>query len=190
MKRSEDEEEESLKTEYNEKDIREEEDQFDRFRGISWILFVVYLLALTWIAVFKMTFPISMQEGERMFNLIPFQGTVRLLGHIPLAEWILQGLLFIPFGIYMSMLKSHLPAFVRLLPAIGASLVIEAVEILLNTGAFDVTDICMNIAGAIGGIIIEYVIFRTFPRHYEKILLISMAVFSVVLMMIVATGLT
>ena len=186
MKQSYDEEGYIKKEKYAD-DLQDE--KTDKFRGISRILFVLYLLALVWIEGFKMSFPVPVLEGDRLFNLIPFQGTAELLGRVPLAEYILKGLLYVPFGIYMSMLKPHLSIFVRIIPVICVSVTFEIIEIIVNTGILDTTDMCMSIAGAAGGIIIEYVIFRTFPRHYEKILLISMAVFSVVIMMIVATGL-
>lgn len=69
------------------------------------LLFVFYLVALTWIILFKMAVSFdTIDHGIRSLNLIPFKGAMITNGRINFSEMIDNILVFCPFGIYIGVL--------------------------------------------------------------------------------------
>lgn len=69
------------------------------------ILFVIYLSALVWIIIFKLQFSINNIDRVRSINLIPFKGVTIVNHRIDISEIVNNVIIFVPFGIYMKMLK-------------------------------------------------------------------------------------
>ncbi len=80
-----------------------EEKRLNLTRG----LFLVYVFALTWIILFKMQIRLSdiAKMELRNINLIPLGDSAIVNGRIDLSEILLNIAAFIPYGIYISMLK-------------------------------------------------------------------------------------
>ena len=87
-------------------------------------LLLVYLIVLTWIIVFKMEFDISLLQctNFRSINLIPFGASLVVNGHIDASEILLNVIAFIPFGIYLSIVKNKWNFFQKVLPIFLVSL--------------------------------------------------------------------
>lgn len=87
-------------------------------------LLLVYLIVLTWIIVFKMEFDISLLQctNFRNINLIPFGDSLVVNGHIDASEILLNVIAFIPFGIYLSIVKNKWNFFQKVLPIFLVSL--------------------------------------------------------------------
>ncbi len=87
-------------------------------------LLLVYLIVLTWIIVFKMEFDISLLlcTNFRNINLIPFGDSLVVNGHIDASEILLNVIAFIPFGIYLSIVKNEWNFFQKVLPIFLVSL--------------------------------------------------------------------
>lgn len=87
-------------------------------------LLLVYLIVLTWIIVFKMEFDISLLQctNFRNINLIPFGASLVVNGHIDASEILLNVIAFIPFGIYLSIVKNEWNFFQKVLPIFLVSL--------------------------------------------------------------------
>ena len=87
-------------------------------------LLLVYLIVLTWIIVFKMDFDISLLQctNFRNINLIPFGDSLVVNGHIDASEILLNVIAFIPFGIYLSIVKNEWNFFQKVLPIFLVSL--------------------------------------------------------------------
>lgn len=87
-------------------------------------LLLVYLIVLTWIIVFKMEFDISLLQctNFRNINLIPFGDSLVVNGHIDASEILLNVIAFIPFGIYLSIVKNEWNFFQKVLPIFLVSL--------------------------------------------------------------------
>ncbi len=87
-------------------------------------LLLVYLIVLTWIIVFKMEFDISLLlcTNFRNINLIPFGDSLVVNGHIDASEILLNVIAFIPFGIYLSIVKNKWNFFQKVLPIFLVSL--------------------------------------------------------------------
>ena len=66
---------------------------------LTTVLFIVYLLVLLWILLFKLGVQFSYME-KRSVNLVPFKEALTSHGKIDVSETILDVLIFIPLGIY------------------------------------------------------------------------------------------
>src|SRR5688500_19137213 len=67
------------------------------------LLFIIYLIALFWILLFKLGVQFSYM-GNRRVNLIPFSEPLILNGKIDVGEIILNVVIFVPLGIYAGVL--------------------------------------------------------------------------------------
>ena len=82
-------------------------DQDKRNNTLTFLLFIVYVLTLIWIVLFKLHFSFAEMDRVRNINLIPFQGFTAIG-----ANEIYNILFFIPLGIYIYMLKNKC-AFIK-----------------------------------------------------------------------------
>lgn len=129
-------------------------------RKLTWGLFVVYFLILSWLILGKMQ-PnwdwllclLDGHSGMRSLNLIPFAAPRIINGQPDYSEVWQNLLVFLPFGLYMGLLlpKHHL--LLRLLPAFLTSLLFELIQLFSGIGAADVTDLLSNTVGALLGLI-------------------------------------
>lgn len=136
---------------------------------LTIVLFVVYILLLTAIIIFKLPFYSEITDGIRVINLIPFQGSFDENGVIIFREIIDNILLFIPLGIYICMLKDEWSFMKKALPVIGLSLTFEIIQFTFAIGITDVTDIIDNTLGGIIGIGIYALLFKIFKNRTIKI---------------------
>ena len=100
--------------------------------GLAWGLFVFYMLLLVWIILFKLG--ISIREirelsGSRSLNLIPFYYTNERNFSFHVSEVVQNVLIFIPFGIYISMLRPSVAPGRKILIAAGVSLSIQYINV-------------------------------------------------------------
>lgn len=124
----------------------------NRGRQLTVGLFIVYAVFLTWIILFKMCLPGDKLPQLRNLNLIPFAGALIVNGKADYME-VLQNLMaFVPFGIYMGVMKSKAPFWKKLLPAVCVSLSYEVLQYAFSLGTTDITDLLSNSAGAAVGI--------------------------------------
>ena len=115
-------------------------------------LFILYLLALVWIIVFKLQFSLDATDRVRTLNLIPLQRSFGDNGFLRISEIVDNILFFLPFGIYLCMLKNDLPFVKKVLCFMGTSLVFEGIQYVFAIGRADITDILANTLGGILGI--------------------------------------
>jgi glycopeptide antibiotics resistance protein len=133
-------------------------------------LFIVYILLLTGIILFKLPFYSGkISDGLRVINLIPFQGSFDKNGVILFREIIDNILLFIPLGIYICMLKSKWPFMKKALPAIGLSLTFEVIQFIFAIGRSDITDVLGNMLGGVIGIGIYVLLSKIFKNRTVKV---------------------
>lgn len=128
--------------------------------SIVKILFSIYFVLLVWIILFKLSFSINDLDRFRSINLIPFCYDSNVSFH--LSEVIKNILIFIPFGIYLKIMrinnkKSILIGFV-------SSLVLEILQYILKVGASDITDIITNTLGTIIGVLFYIVLEKIFKN--------------------------
>jgi glycopeptide antibiotics resistance protein len=116
------------------------------------VLFVVYLVLLAWIVVWKLEVPYVGKAAllPHPFKLVPFVRTAEAGPSAPL-EVAVNVLLFVPFGLYLGLLAPRWKWWMATGVFIGASLVFEITQHLLSVGSFDITDIIVNTAGGVAG---------------------------------------
>lgn len=128
---------------------------------LTIVLLMIYILLLTGVILFKLPFYSSASEAVRVINLIPFHGSFDDNGVLILREIIYNVLLFVPLGVYISLLTKW--SFVRkILPITGLTLAYEILQLIFALGRTDVTDLLGNTLGGIIGIGIYALLFKVF----------------------------
>lgn len=133
-------------------------------------LLVIYLFVLTWIILFKMNFSFQELPNLRDINLIPFAGSAIVNNQIFFSEIINNVLIFIPFGVYISMLKPDWTFLKKVAPIAGVSLLFEVLQFIFAIGGTDITDFIGNTLGGIIGIGLYLVLRRLFKTNINKVL--------------------
>lgn len=122
-------------------------------RLTEW-LFIIYLLVLVWIIVFKMEFLIGDINDMQNVNLDPYSAPARINGEVVYEEIIFNILAFLPFGMYLEILFRKWNIYQNILVFLLVSLSFEVVQYIFSIGASDITDVINNVFGGIIGMIL------------------------------------
>lgn len=123
-------------------------------RKIMKVLFVVYLAAVTWIILFKFQMPWEIWNTGRGINLIPFHDSLVINGRVDLSEIIMNAVIFVPFGIYLSGLFDSWGFWKKFFVFTGVSLLYEVLQFIFAIGRTDITDLIENSLGGIIGVLL------------------------------------
>lgn len=123
---------------------------------LTAVLFMIYLIAICWILLFKLGVHFSYMEMRRV-NLIPFSEP-----SIFNSENILNAVIFVPLGVYAGILFRKWTFGKNLLFFFLLSSTVEGSQYILQIGAFDVTDIITNTLGGLAGLIMFKAIDKAF----------------------------
>lgn len=137
---------------------------------LTTVLFVVYLLALTWIILFKLQFSLEGWTRVRVLNLIPFQGSFDVIGVFRSAEIRNNILAFVPLGLFLCMVKGEWSFGKKLLPIVGLTLAYEITQFVLAIGRADITDILSNTLGGIIGVGVYALLYRILKGRTNRII--------------------
>lgn len=127
---------------------------------LTGILLGIYLILLTWLILFKLQLPLGGWVPYRSLNLIPFGASLIVNGAVDVQEILYNGLVFLPFGLYLGMLQPCRSWWKNLLVMAGVSLAYETLQYLLAIGASDITDLLMNTAGGAVGLLVFSALFH------------------------------
>lgn len=143
-----------------------------RKHNITKGLFIVYIIILTWIILFKLQFDISSLEtmNLRSINLVPFAGSLIINNRVDISEIILNVAIFVPFGIYVCMLKEEWSFIKKVIPIFITSLAFETFQYIFALGASDITDLIGNTLGGIIGIAVFMLLSKIFKNNTIKII--------------------
>lgn len=130
-------------------------------------LLFIYLILLSWIVLLKTEFSFRDLYSIREVNLIPFSEPVIVNGKVYYKEMYLNILVFVPFGIYISMLNFDWSFTRKIIPIATTSLLFEALQYVFAIGASDTTDFLMNTLGGAVGIIIYFIIYKIFKDKFK-----------------------
>ncbi|MDQ2660796.1 MAG: VanZ family protein [Actinomycetota bacterium] len=120
-------------------------------RGWLITLFLVYLVLLAGIVLWKLEVPYVGAGSLRQVKLIPFAPGAGFGASAP-REVVANLVLFVPFGLYLGLLAPSWP-WVKIAGAIaGASSALEAAQYILAVGSSDITDVIVNTAGGLVGL--------------------------------------
>lgn len=130
------------------------------------IIFIAYLVVLLRLVVFRNPLE-SALVGE---NLIPFETILMYLNGKPsliIAIFNLVGniALFIPLGIFASLLFRKTAWRHILIGSALFSFVLETLQLILQVGSFDVDDILLNTLGVMLG----YALFAAIKKRYSHV---------------------
>jgi glycopeptide antibiotics resistance protein len=125
----------------------------NRENKLTKVLFVIYLIALLWIIVFKFDIPFSKLGYMRNINLIPFSQPLILNGNLNFKEIVMNAVIFIPLGIYVEVLFKKWAVGRKISFIFIISFICELSQYILGIGASDITDIITNVFGGIVGIV-------------------------------------
>lgn len=154
-------------------------------KKLTSVLLVIYVIVLSWIILFKMQFDIRMLQNTslRSINFIPFAGSLIVNGKVELSEIILNIVVFIPFGVYLSMIFENWGFFRKTAPIFAVSLLYEAMQYIFAIGAIDITDLIGNTLGGVVGIAIYHILQRLLGKRTIKILNILAAIGTVLIIL-------
>jgi glycopeptide antibiotics resistance protein len=133
---------------------------------LTIVLFVIYLIALFWILLFKLGVRFSYMENRKV-NLIPFSEPLILNGKIDFGEIIMNVVIFVPLGIYAGILFKRWIFGKNLFFFFLISLIVEGLQFILRVGAFDITDTITNTLGGIIGLMIFKAIEKVFKNSVK-----------------------
>ncbi len=138
--------------------------------SFTLVLFAVYLLALVWLVLFKLQFSVAVMEEGRIANLIPLLGSFDGNGMIHFSEIRNNIIAFIPFGIYICMLKSKWSFAKKVLATAALTLAFEMTQFIFAIGRADITDVFSNTLGGVIGIGIYALLFKLMKGRTNKVL--------------------
>lgn len=121
---------------------------------LTEVLFIIYLLALVWIIVFKMEFSFADINEMQALNLDPYSAPARINGEVVYEEIYFNILAFLPFGLYLGILFKKWNVYQNILLFLLVSLSFEIVQYIFSIGASDITDIINNVLGGMIGMIL------------------------------------
>lgn len=136
-------------------------------KKIKWVwvtLFGVYIFLLVWIILFKLGMAGNELDHIRSINLIPFyyDNETNVAYHV--REVVENVLVFVPFGIYLAMIASKMPAWKKILIMGGVSLGLEVMQYVLAVGCSDITDVITNTCGGAIGAGFYWLLLKMFKN--------------------------
>lgn len=152
----------------------------------AMLLFVIYVLLLMWIIVFKFQFSINSLDRVRSLNLIPFKGALILNGEIDFTEIVQNVFIFIPFGIYLSVLEFPELFYKKVIVILGTSFIFELLQFVLMIGRSDISDIIENTLGGFSGIVVYQALLKLLSskKKTNKFFISCASVFTVLILIL------
>lgn len=152
---------------------------------LTFLLFIIYVLVVTWIILFKLHFSIAEMDRIRIINLIPFQDSA-IMG----ANELYNIVFFIPFGIYICMLKSNWVLLKKAIIILCFSLSFEILQFIFAIGRTDITDFICNVLGGMIGIGIFKLCYKLLKDRTNRVLNIVLLVLTACILLFFALLLT
>ena len=149
------------------------------------LLFVIYMVLLIWIILFKLEFSISVIKTNRSVNLIPFYYENEIGMGFHLKEVFENAVIFIPLGIYLCMLKHELSTRVKFILILMISLVLEVSQYILAVGRTDMTDLITNTCGGMAGVALYWLAVKVF--HNKKRINLIITILATVVTIVVVS---
>lgn len=119
-----------------------------RWKGLLWVIFLLYIGALLRITVFRSSFGSYPLFSHGQIELIPFVGLIKILHNsVRMFLYLFVGNLiwFVPLGLLLPVLTRARKS--TILWGLGLSLYIEVSQFIFGTGVSEVEDLILNTAG-------------------------------------------
>jgi glycopeptide antibiotics resistance protein len=147
---------------------RAEDKQIVNVRFVR-ILFGIYLLFLAWAILGKFNVPVLDWSAVRAVNFIPFNGN-------NFHEMAFNTLCFGPFGLFLSILAPRSRILFRCAMFTLVSIAFEALQYALALGIIDVTDVILNTAGGILGILLYRILCAISGKNRRRAVLTTVCI--------------
>ena len=126
-----------------------------RWKGILWVIFLLYIGVLLRITVFRSSFGSYPLFSHGQIELVPFVGLIKIFHNsVPMFLYLFVGNLiwFVPLGVLLPVLTKCRQS--TILWGLGLSLYIEVSQFVFGTGVSEVEDLILNTAGTAVGYLI------------------------------------
>lgn len=136
-----------------------------RWKGILWVIFLLYIGVLLRITVFRSSFGSYPLCSHGQIELVPFVGLIQIFHNsVGMFLYLFVGNLvcFVPLGVLLPVLTKARNA--TILWGLGLSLYIEVSQYVFGTGVSEVEDLILNTAGTGMG----YLIYLGGRRLYQR----------------------
>ncbi len=144
-----------------------------RQQNFTVVLFLIYLFFVVWMVLFKADFSIEGSPEIRSLNLIPFSGSAIVNGQANISEILSNMAIFIPFGIYISLVFPAWSFIKKWLPIVACSALFEILQYALAIGRSDITDLISNSLGGAVGILMIFILMRILKSHTKTAKLVN-----------------
>ncbi len=124
-----------------------------QMKPLSKLFFVLYLLVLLWLVLFKLSTDFSsvlLDHQARSLNLIPFISSSQANPR----EMIDNFMIFIPFGLLLGVYFKQARFWQKLVAIFTFSFVVETMQFILAIGVTDITDLITNTLGGLFGLLV------------------------------------
>jgi len=146
---------------------------------LEYIVFGIYLFFLVWLVLFKFSISFDSIIQNRGINLIPFSTSEESSIRIVVREMIYNVFVFIPFGLYISIICDKWSFWKKVLLPFGLSLIFEVIQYIFALGISDITDLINNTSGAVLGIGLFSLLCVLFRRKTVTVINVLMLIFEV-----------
>ena len=121
-----------------------------RVKSLAKLLLCLFTLTLAWLILFKFSVHIDsvLHYDRRSLNFVPFS---RASGSS--VESVENVLIFIPFGVLLSVNFIRMSFWSKLLIVLIASIAAETIQYIFAIGATDITDVITNTLGGLIGMV-------------------------------------
>jgi len=137
------------------------------------LLFIIYMVLLVWIILFKLQFSISEIDKIRSINIIPFHYENEIGMNFHLKEILENAAIFIPLGIYLCLFGHEWNVKAKFIIILMISLLFEIAQYILAVGRTDVTDLITNTSGGMVGIALYWLAVKVFHNRKQVNLIIT-----------------
>ncbi len=141
-------------------------------KRLSIAVLIVYLLILLWLILFKFSFDLfaAFDYPVRVLNLTPFA----YVSFVNLRETLYNFVVFIPFGLFLSISLKQMSLWQRLAIIFTFSLTAEVIQLIFGIGRTDITDVITNTFGGLMGILFYDFSSRNIdPQKLDKFIIIA-----------------
>ncbi|MCR5682553.1 MAG: VanZ family protein [Clostridiales bacterium] len=141
-----------------------------RMKIWTWTVFAFYLAWLVWVILFKFHLPgAGPLKTVRSVEWIPFAPREIELRQA-LEEMALNLIVFIPLGAYLAaLLPTGKRRWIPLI-GLGVSVMFEVLQYAFAIGAADVTDVILNTAGTLAGVLFYGMLHLLFKKRALTVL--------------------
>lgn len=155
--------------------------------------FVFYLIVLFWATILKCNNASPIQDLKAFLGPMTIsERFVYATSHFSLKDdsklvMALNVLIFIPYGIYIPLLRGRAAPITTTILAFLSTLFIECTQLILALGYFTYSDLILNTSGAVIGMIIYSVFIKRMKEEHKKwwlsvltVLAVSISIFAII----------